>query len=219
MERITTFLNNCPKTNSKGENITLVAATKMVTPDLINQAFSLGINNIGENKAQEFTQKYPFYPPATYHFIGHLQTNKVKQVVGKAHLIQSVDSLKLLTAINTCAEALNITQNILLEVNIGNDEAKHGFLKEEVFDALSVASSLKNVYLQGLMTVLPKCENKNKLASLCLQMRNLYDIIKEGNPSIEYLSMGMSCDYLTAIECGSNMIRIGSLLFGERDYS
>ena len=191
----------------------------MVTPDIINQAFLLGIKHIGENKVQEFTQKHQFYPPACYHFIGHLQTNKVKQIVGKAHLIQSVDSIKLLTAINNCAEALDITQDILLEVNVAKDEAKHGFFEEDVFNALCIASSLKNVCVKGLMTVLPKCENQNKLASLCLQMRKLYDIIKEGNQSIEYLSMGMSSDYLTAIECGSNTIRIGSLLFGERHYN
>jgi pyridoxal phosphate enzyme (YggS family) len=219
MERIIDFLKNCPKVNPQGENITLVAATKMVTPETIKQAALLGIEHIGENKAQEFTQKHPFYPPATYHFIGHLQTNKVKQIVGKAHLIQSVDSIKLLTAIEEFAKSTNLTQNILLEVNIANDKSKHGFLKEELFDALTFASGLKNICVQGLMTVLPKCENKNKLTSLCLQLRSLYDIIKEDNPSIEYLSMGMSCDYLTAIECGSNMIRIGSLLFGERDYS
>ena len=219
MERITSFLKNCPTVNNLGENITLVGATKTVEPEKIKEAVLLGLKHIGENKAQEFIEKYPLYPPATYHFIGHLQTNKVKQIVGKAHLIHSVDSIRLLTAINERAKALDITQNILLEVNVAKDVAKHGFFKEDLFDALAYANTLTNVCVQGLMTVLPKCENKDKLASLCLQMRELYDIIRKDNPSFKFLSMGMSGDYLTAIECGSNMIRIGSLLFGKRRYS
>ena len=218
MEKIKAFLQNCPKQNNLGENITLVGATKTVNAQIIADAGALGLKHIGENKAQEFNEKYPLYPPATYHFIGHLQTNKVKQIVGRAHLIHSVDSIRLLNAINAQATTLNIKQNILLEVNIANDQAKHGFLKEELFDALSYANGLQGVCVQGLMTVLPKCENKDKLASLCLQMRELYDIIKKDNANFKFLSMGMSGDYLTAIKCGSNMIRIGSLLFGERHY-
>ena len=219
MERVRDFLNNLPKTNNLGEEITLVGATKTVDADKIKQAFDHGILHVGENKAQEFLQKFNNYPrDATLHFIGHLQTNKVKQLVGKVNLIQSVDSLKLLNEINECALKQNITQDILLEVNIANDQNKHGFLKEEIVNAVRHANLLPCVNVLGLMTVLPKCENKEKLCKLCLHMRNLYDIIKESNPSFRYLSMGMSGDYETAIQNGSNMIRIGSLLFGDRDY-
>ena len=218
MLNITNFINDFPKYNKFGEKITLVGATKMVHPEVINQAYTQGILHVGENKVQEFTQKLPFYPPATLHFIGHLQSNKVKYLVGKVHLIQSVDSLKLLNEINKQAQKLQIIQEILIEVNIGKDENKHGFYPEEVFSAVTYAQSLSNVKLSGLMTVLPKCENKNNLMQLCLQMRKLYDIINKDYAKISILSMGMSGDYLTAIECGSNMVRIGSALFGERNY-
>ena len=218
MVNLVNFLNSIPKQNCHGENITVVGATKMVNIENIAFAVESGLEHIGENKVQEFIEKYPNYPSATYHFIGHLQTNKVKFIVGKVHLIQSVNSLKLLNAINSYAKKINTVQNILLEVNIGKDENKHGFYEEETINAIKQASLLTNVKVQGLMTVLPKYENQDKLTSLCLQMRNLYDIIiKQGYP-LTYLSMGMSSDYKIALQCGSNMIRIGSALFGERKY-
>lgn len=219
MLNVVDFLNSLPKTNNLGEKITVVGATKMVDPNVICQAVSLGLCEIGENKAQEFNQKFDLYPPAKYHFIGHLQTNKVKFIVGKAHLIQSVDSLKLLEVINEQAKKLNITQNILLEVNPTKDPDKHGFYQEDLFGAASKACNLTNVNLQGLMTVLPKCENQDKLGAVCLQMRSLYDIMIKQGYKLTYLSMGMTSDYKIAIENGSNMIRIGSAIFGNRNYS
>ena len=218
MLNVVDFLKNIPKTNAYGENITVVGATKMVDTATIKQAVSLGLTDIGENKVQEFIEKYDDYPTANYHFIGHLQTNKVKYLVGKVHLIQSVDSIKLLNAINEQAKKHSIVQRILLEVNIANDPNKHGFSHEEVIDAVLKATSLENIQLEGLMTVLPKYENKNNLVSICLQMRALYDIINKDIFRLKYLSMGMSNDFDVAIECGSNMIRIGSAIFGERNY-
>ena len=136
-----------------------------------------------------------------------------------ASLIHSIDSEKLLFAVNDRAKSLNLVQSVLLEVNIANDENKHGFNKQDLFKAISSAQNCDNLNIQGLMTVLPKCENKDNLCELCLQMRSLYDIIKESQPNFCTLSMGMSGDYQTAIQNGSNLIRIGSLLFGERKYN
>ena len=219
MQKIIDFINNLPLENNLGEKITLVGATKTVSTDIINKAVKLGIRDIGENKAQEFCEKYPHFPPATYHFIGHLQTNKVKMIVGKAHLIHSVDSVDLIKAINKQAKKLQIVQNILLEVNIAKDPNKHGFYENDLQNALQECKLCENLKVVGLMTVLPKCDNNDKLSNLCLQMRRLYDIIKAENKDFTYLSMGMSGDYQVAIQNGSNMIRIGSLLFGERNYN
>ena len=219
MQLITDFINNLPQRNNLGEKITLVGATKTVSCDKIAQAVNCGLNHIGENKAQEFTEKYPNFPKATYHFIGHLQTNKAKYIVGKAHLIHSVDSVKLAKEISKIAKKQNITQEVLLEVNVAKDESKHGFFEEDIASAILEIKQLENISVVGLMTVLPNTKNKNKLASLCLQMRNLYDIINKQEKCFKYLSMGMSGDYQIAINNGSNMIRIGSLLFGKRYYS
>ena len=220
MNEIATFLKSLPKFNNLGEEITVVGATKTVDIQTISKAFEQGLLHLGENKVQEFMQKYDDYPSnAILHFIGHLQTNKVKYIVGKASLIHSIDSEKLLFAVNDRAKSLNLVQSVLLEVNIANDENKHGFNKQDLFKAISSAQNCDNLNIQGLMTVLPKCENKDNLCELCLQMRSLYDIIKESQPNFCTLSMGMSGDYQTAIQNGSNLIRIGSLLFGERKYN
>ena len=202
------------------QGVRLVAVSKYHPNEAILEAYNAGQRVFGESKVQEMVAKYEALPKdIEWHFIGHLQTNKVKYIVGKASLIHSIDSEKLLFAVNDRAKSLNLVQSVLLEVNIANDENKHGFNKQDLFKAISSAQNCDNLNIQGLMTVLPKCENKDNLCELCLQMRSLYDIIKESQPNFCTLSMGMSGDYQTAIQNGSNLIRIGSLLFGERKYN
>lgn len=204
--------------NNLGEKITLVGATKTVSVDTINQAIKLGLTIVGDNKVQEFNEKSPFIQGAEFHFIGHLQTNKVKYLVGKVKLIHSVDSLRLAQEISKCAIKKGVTQEILIEVNIGGELSKSGISPDNAIKTINEVATLQNVKVVGLMAMLPKTDDKNLLEKLCLQMRELYDTISKGSFPLKYLSMGMSGDYLTAIKNGSNMIRLGSSIFGERKY-
>ena len=204
--------------NSLGEKITLVGATKTVPIETINQAINYGLQVVAENKVQEFREKTDFIKNARQHFIGHLQSNKAKYLVGKVELIQSIDSLALASVIDEIAEKRNVVQDILLEVNIGEEPTKSGFKPQEIIEQAHRVSELNHVSVKGLMAMLPNNCDEEKKVQLCLQMRNLFDILKsEGLPFL-YLSLGMSEDYLTAIKCGSNMIRLGSKIFGKRNY-
>ena len=207
-----------PKVNAYGEKITLVGATKTRTVEEINAAISAGLTDIGENRAQEFRDKFDLVLPCRYHFFGRLQTNKLKYLVGKACLIQSVDSLALVKELARLSEKLGVTSEILLEVNSG-EEQKGGFSFDEVFEAVNAVNKTPFVTLRGLMTVLPvkTDENEDKIRSICLQTRKLYDIIKKENENVNVLSMGMSADYELAVECGSNMVRVGTAIFGKRE--
>lgn len=211
-------LDSIPKFNNCGEKITIVAASKMVAIDEINKAFSAGIIDFGENKVQELKEKYNSFPPATLHFIGHLQTNKIKDVVGKVSLIQSVDSEKLLIAIADFADRHNLTQQVLLEVNPAKDENKSGFSCDEVFGIYQKYHFAKGISIKGLMAMFPKNSDKSSLISYCKAMRNIFDEMKLNDENICFLSMGMSDDFPTAIKNGSNMIRMGRYFFGERKY-
>lgn len=204
--------------NNLGEQITLVGATKTVPVEVINQAITLGANIVGDNKVQEFNEKYPFIKGATYHFIGHLQTNKVKYLIGKVALIHSVDSLHLAQEISKQSVKKGVTTNILIEVNIGGELSKSGVDLTNAEEIIESVSSLDGICLQGLMAMLPKSEDTPCLEKLCLQMRELYDKMNKKGYNFKYLSVGMSADYKIAIRCGSNMIRLGSSLFGKRDY-
>lgn len=206
------------KGNNFGEKIYLVGATKTIPYQTINHAIELGLEIVAENKVQEFREKYDFIKNAKQHFIGHLQTNKVKYLVGKVELIHSVDSVHLATAISNQAQKVNTTQNILLEVNIGAELSKSGFALDNLYENLKTISQLNNICVQGLMAMLPKSDDQQYLANLCLKMRTLYDKIKNDGYDFRYLSIGMSNDYKIAIQNGSNMIRLGSKIFGERVY-
>lgn len=236
-------LHSLPKTNNLGEKITVVGATKMVAKDDIEKAVALGLENVGENRVQELCEKYP-YPTPDLHFIGHLQTNKVKYIIDKVSLIQSCDSVKLAKTISDLARKHEKTQNVLLEVNVGKEPQKSGFMPDELFDAYAEITCLPAVRVKGLMTVLPAIQNFaaepngqserqyglpdvrqsgfascEEIAQLCLQMREIYDKLKLTDKNIDILSMGMSADYKIATANGSNMLRIGSLLFGKRVYA
>lgn len=217
-ENLENVFASLPKTNPFGEKVTLVAATKTRTVKEINEAISAGITDIGENKAQEFRDKYPEVLPCRYHFFGRLQKNKIKYLIGKAYLIQSVDSIELAEEISRQSAAKNLTTDILLEVNLG-EEQKGGFPLSTVQKSYEAVRSLDFVRVRGLMTVLPDTDDEKTLKEKCLQTRKVYDIIKNEDENFNVLSMGMSGDYLLAIENGSNMVRIGTKIFGPRNYA
>lgn len=206
------------------KEILLCAATKMNDAEAVRQAIAAGVDCCGENKVQELTAKLSenAYTGAPVHFIGHLQTNKVKQVVGKVDLIQSVDSLHLLAAINREAEKQSIVQDILLEVNIGGEESKSGFAPETVLPVLEELYNYNNIYVKGLMTIPPVCtfsQNNAKYFEKIMQLSVDIRRKKYDNVSVECISMGMSDDFETAIACGSTMVRVGTAIFGARHYT
>ena len=203
--------------------ILLCAATKMNDADRVRQAIAAGVDLCGENRVQELTQKLSenAYEGAPIHFIGHLQTNKVKMVVGKVDIIQSVDSLRLLEAINKEALKQGIVQDILLEVNIGSEESKSGFDKSELPSILERMEEFSGIRVRGLMAIPPICENSTDNHKFFQEMCKISVDIKEKkyhNVSVDIMSMGMSGDYADAIACGSTMIRVGTAIFGERNY-
>ena len=206
------------------KEITLCGATKMNDASRVKEAIAAGVLCCGENRVQELTQKLSehAYEGASVHFIGHLQTNKVKQVVGKVDLIQSVDSDRLLAAISKEAQRQGIHQNILLEVNIAGEESKSGFTADGVLEILEKITDFPNIRVLGLMAIPPVCQNSGDNNKFFQEICNLsVDITRKkyDNVSMEILSMGMSDDYADAIACGSTMIRLGTAIFGARDYS
>ena len=198
--------------NHLGEPITLVGATKTVDLLTIQRAIDCGLKAVGENRVQEFREKAPFLHGAEIHFIGHLQTNKVKYLIGNVSLIHSVDSLPLAEEISEQSEKKGLVTDVLAEINIGKEPTKSGFSAEQAEDAMDKISSLPGIRAVGLMAMLPKSENSRYLSDLCLQMRAIYDTIKKEGFPVRHLSMGMSEDY----RIGSNMIRLGRAIFGER---
>ena len=203
--------------------ILLCAASKMNDADRVKEAVAAGVDCCGENRVQELLQKQPLgaYEGRPVHFIGHLQTNKVNKVVGKVDLIQSVDRLELLEAVNRTALRLGIRQDILLEVNIGAEPQKGGFAPEEVPALAARMGDWPGVRLCGLMAIPPVSEKKGDNCKYFAKMRNLYiDIAgkKYDNVSMVCLSMGMSDDFEDAIAEGSTMIRVGTAIFGKRAY-
>ena len=204
--------------------ITLCAATKMNDAQRVKEAIAAGIRCCGENRVQELTAKLAdnAYAGAQIHFIGHLQTNKVKQVVGKVSLIQSVDSLRLLQAIEKEAAKQGIVQDILLEINIGEETSKSGLAVAEIYEMLENVARSSSVRVKGLMAIPPICQNPGDNDKFFEEMCNLsVDIMakKYDNVFMEVLSMGMSDDYVDAIAHGSTMIRVGTAIFGARNYA
>ena len=206
------------------KDILLCAATKMNDADAVRQAIAGGVDCCGENRVQELTAKLAedAYAGAPVHFIGHLQTNKVKQVVGKVDLIQSVDSLRLLEAIDKEAACQGIRQAILLEVNIAREESKSGFEKDEIHRILEQMVKYPNIFVRGLMVIPPISRKPGENSKFFQEIFNLSVDITEkkyDNVRMDFLSMGMSDDFTDAIRCGSNMIRIGTAIFGARNYA
>ena len=212
------------KSGRDPKEILLCAATKMNDADAVRQAIAAGVDLCGENRVQELVQKQKenAYEGAPVHFIGHLQTNKVKQVVGKVDLIQSVDSLRLLKAIDAEAAKQGIVQDILLEVNVGQEESKSGFEVSEVLPLLEQISEFPHIFVRGLMAIPPISQNtgdNRKFFQKILQLSVDIRAKKYDNVLVNCLSMGMSDDYEDAIACGSTMIRVGTAIFGKRNYA
>lgn len=203
--------------------ITLVGASKMNDAQACREAIAAGIDALGENRVQEMTQKLSenAYEGAPLHFIGHLQRNKVKQVVGYVDLIQSVGSMPLLDEIEKVAAAKGLVQDILLEVNVGEEEAKSGFAPSEVFTAAEAALERTHVRVRGLMTIPPADADRDTNIQYFDQVRTLYVDINEKlfHNELECISMGMSGDYADAVRAGATMVRVGTAIFGTRHYT
>ncbi len=210
--------------SGRDENaVHLMAVTKTVEPVFINRAISNGIDLIGENKVQEFLGKKDFLnlENCEAHLIGHLQTNKVKQIIGNVSMIQSVDSLKLATEISKRSNANGIVTKCLVEVNIGGEESKTGTDASAVLELVHEISEMENIQIEGLMTIPPICDDNRVLDEYFSKMHRIFIDIKEkklDNVNMSILSMGMSSDYERAILNGSNLVRVGTALFGNRIY-
>ena len=205
------------------QDITLVAATKVQTSDTIRNAIRAGITICGENRVQELVAHLEdnAYEGAKVHFIGHLQTNKVKFVVGKVDMIESIDSEHLMDAVEKQAAKLDVTQDILLEVNIGREAAKSGFAPEKVLPAAEAALERTHVRVRGLMTIPPADAQRDANFRYFQEVQALYVDMNQKlfHNELEYLSMGMSGDYEDAIRAGATMVRVGSAIFGARHYN
>ena len=205
------------------DEVRLMAVTKTVEPMVINHAIECGIDLIGENKVQEFLSKKPYLKldNCQAHLIGHLQTNKVKQIITEVDMIQSVDSVKLAKEISKRSEALGITTNCLLEVNIGAEESKTGLDMSLIYETLGEISTLPNIKIKGMMTIPPICDDEGELNKYFSKMNEIFIDIKDkklDNIDMCILSMGMSGDYEAAVRNGSDLVRVGSAIFGPRIY-
>lgn len=212
------------KAGKSGRDILLIAVTKTRTPQEILEAVDCGITDIGENKVQELLDKYPqVQAPVRWHLIGHLQTNKVKYIIDKVHLIHSVDSIRLAREIDRRAEAAGIIANILIQVNAAGEESKFGVAPEDVRSLVgSILEECGSVRIKGLMHIAPFAEDPEAVRTYFTEVKNLYEQLAEiRHPGMDFsvLSMGMSNDFGVAIEEGANAIRVGTSIFGERDYS
>ena len=211
------------KAGRSPSDIILVGATKMNDAETVQRAVRSGLSYCGENRVQEMLEKegQGAYKGAHLHFIGHLQTNKVKNVVGLAELIHSAHSLPLLECISDTALKKGIVQDVLIEVNVAGEEAKSGFAPEDFASALDFAGTLKGLRVRGVMAVPPICASGEENRSYFMLVKQLFidnGKKKYDNVHMDFMSMGMSGDYMTAIECGANIVRVGSAIFGPRSY-
>lgn len=213
--------SSAEKSGRSEDDIILLAATKTVDVAVINHAIEKGLEFLGENRVQEFLSKNDNFLPVHKHFIGHLQTNKVKDIVGKVEMIESVDSVKLAREISKYSVKYGVETDILIEVNVGGEENKSGVAPENLENLVREVTVLPAIQLKGLMAIPPICDDEVVLRKYFAKMYNLFIDIRSkniDNSSMEYLSMGMSSDFDIAIEEGANIVRIGSSLFGKRNY-
>lgn len=213
----------CRRAGRDRSEVTLVAVSKTKPAEMLREAYDLGVRVFGENKVQEIREKYEVLPKdIEWHMIGHLQTNKVKYIVDKVRLIHSVDSFKLAEVIEKEAEKHGRTVDVLLEVNVAEEASKFGLKTSDVLPMAKKISQLPHVNLRGLMTIAPFVENPEKNRAIFANLHELYVDIKEkniDNGTVSILSMGMTNDYEIAIEEGATMVRVGTGIFGARDYS
>lgn len=209
------------KSGRKREDVLLLAVSKTVDIPRIQEAVDLGLNELGENKPQEINRKYYEIDNVKWHLIGHLQTNKVKYIIDKVCLIHSLDSLKLAEEIEKRAAAKDITMDVLIEINIGNEESKHGVDYDMAEKLALEVSNFKHIRVKGLMCVAPFVDNPEENRDYFKKMKKLFVDIRDknyDNIDMKYLSMGMTNDYEVAIEEGANIVRIGTGIFGARNY-
>ena len=213
----------CDRAGRKREEVTLIAVSKTKPVETLQEAYDLGVRIFGENKVQELTAKYEALPKDIHwHMIGHLQTNKVKYIIDKAELIHSVDSLKLAETIEKEAAKHDRIADILVEVNVAEEESKFGMKMEEVIPFVEKVSAFPHVRVRGLMTIAPFVEDPEENRSIFADLHKLYIDIKKknhDNDTVSVLSMGMTNDYEVAIEEGATMVRIGTGIFGARNYN
>lgn len=199
--------------------VKLVAVTKTVPVEVIREAVACGVTSLGENRVQEFLQKFSqIQPGPEWHFIGHLQTNKVKKIIGKVSLIHSLDRWPLAEAVSKAACEANTVAGVLVQVNVAGEETKFGLSPAEVPEFMAAASRLPGLAVRGLMTIAPWCENPEEVRPIFREMRNLARRLKDevADARMDYLSMGMTGDFEVAVEEGANILRIGTAIFGER---
>lgn len=212
----------CDRAGRKREEVTLIAVSKTKPVETLQEAYDLGVRIFGENKVQELTAKYEALPKDIHwHMIGHLQTNKVKYIIDKAELIHSVDSLKLAETIEKEAAKHDLIADILVEVNVAEEESKFGMKMEEVIPFVEKVSAFPHVRVRGLMTIAPFVEDPEENRSIFADLHKLYIDIKKknhDNDTVSVLSMGMTNDYEVAIEEGATMVRVGTGIFGTRNY-
>lgn len=218
-ENVQNVLNAIKDGNCYGEKVTLVAATKTQTAEDINEAIRAGVKDVGENHVQEFKEKFDAVQGANKHFIGHLQTNKVKYLIGKTFLYHSCDRYELAEEISKRSARAGIVSDVLVQINIGCEESKGGFPYEEGYAAYRKVATMPGIRVRGFMAMLPIEGGEEYLLSLVKKMRALYDKAAAEDENIIYLSMGMSGDYKLCLAGGSNMIRVGTTLFGHRNYN
>ncbi len=206
----------------KSEDVILVAVSKTRTPEEVNTAIDAGVTDIGENKVQEIMDKYDDIKPVRWHMIGHLQTNKVKYIIDKVDMIHSVDSVKLAKEIDKRAKAAGKTMDILVQINPAEEESKFGVTIDGAGDLVrEILANFENIRIKGLMSVAPIVDDPRDVKPFFDAVKAKYDELAQiDDPKLdfEYLSMGMSHDFAVAIEAGSNLVRVGSAIFGERDY-
>lgn len=212
----------CDRAGRKREEVTLIAVSKTKPVETLQEAYDLGVRIFGENKVQELTAKYEALPKDIHwHMIGHLQTNKVKYIIDKAELIHSVDSLRLAETIEKEAAKHDLIADILVEVNVAEEESKFGMKMEEVIPFVEKVSAFPHVRVRGLMTIAPFVEDPEENRSIFADLHKLYIDIKKknhDNDTVSVLSMGMTNDYEVAIEEGATMVRVGTGIFGARNY-
>ncbi len=213
----------CEKSGRSPKDVTLIAVSKTKPVSLLQEAYDYGCRHFGENKVQELVEKYDILPKDIHwHMLGHLQRNKVKYIVDKVYLIHSVDSLRLAEEISKEALKKNVTVNILVEVNVAMEETKFGTTSQETFSLVEKIASLPGISIKGLMTIAPYVENAEENRQFFNNLRQLsVDIMQKNidNVSMDILSMGMTGDYMVATEEGATHVRVGTGIFGERDYN
>ena len=213
----------CKKSGRNREDVTLIAVSKTKPVETLQEAYDLGVRVFGENKVQELTEKYDSLPKDIHwHMIGHLQRNKVKYIIDKVDLIHSVDSIRLAETIDKEAQKHDLIANILVEVNVAKEESKFGLMPEEVDGFIDEIAKLTHIQVKGLMTIAPFVENPEKNRTVFADLRKLsVDIAKKNvdNVNVSILSMGMTNDYEVAVEEGATMVRVGTGIFGARNYA